>query len=167
MTDQPLTTITVTTAQTEPVVLSQPGEYLVELTQPGAEVKLVGAFQLTGSDNLQVKVTIRHCAPHTRATTTVHGVVQDQARLSLIGRIVIEENCGDSQSFLTERVLLLSDAASAETVPDLEIKTDDVKCSHAASISRIPEPHLFYLMSRGLSRPAAEQLIVDGFLAVE
>jgi Fe-S cluster assembly protein SufD len=60
--------------------------------------------------------------------------------------------------------LLLSDNAKAEAIPDLEILTDDVKCSHAASISRIPESQLFYLMSRGIPRSAAEDLIVNGFL---
>ncbi|MCA9369371.1 SufD family Fe-S cluster assembly protein, partial [Candidatus Woesebacteria bacterium] len=66
----------------------------------------------------------------------------------------------------TERVLLLSDTATAETVPDLEILTDDVKCSHAASVSRIPEEQIFYLQSRGIERSTAEDMIVEGFLAL-
>jgi Fe-S cluster assembly scaffold protein SufB len=93
-------------------------------------------------------------------------VATDQAQIKFVGRIIIDKDCGDSNSFLTERILLLSDQAKAEAVPDLEIKTDDVKCSHAASISRIPEEHLFYLMSRGLQRSAAEQMVVDGFLSL-
>ena len=80
------------------------------------------------------------------------------------GKIIIDENCGDSSSFLTERVLLLSDKAKAEAIPDLEIKTDDVQCSHAASISSISEEHLFYLETRGIGREKAEEMVVDGFL---
>ena len=67
-------------------------------------------------------------------------------------------------SFLTEKILLLSDEARAEAVPDLEIESDDVKCSHAATISKIPEEQLFYLMSRGLSKFEGESMIVEGFL---
>ena len=65
---------------------------------------------------------------------------------------------------MTERVLLLSDTATAETIPDLEIESYDVKCSHAASVSRINEEQLFYLMSRGISRVKAEDMVVVGFL---
>lgn len=109
-------------------------------------------------------VIIHHQAPHTRANTTLRGVARDRAQIRFVGRIIIDEACGDSNSFLTERILLLSDQAKAEAVPDLEIKTDDVKCSHAASISRIPEEHLFYLMSRGIPQLQAENLIIEGFL---
>ena len=89
---------------------------------------------------------------------------RDQSRIKLVGRIKIDPDCGQTHSFLTERILLLSDQATAETVPDLEIETDDVKCSHAASISHLPESQLFYLMSRGLDRHLAENLIIGGFL---
>jgi Fe-S cluster assembly scaffold protein SufB len=82
----------------------------------------------------------------------------------VVGRIIIDPECGDTNSFLSERILLLSDSARAEAVPDLEILTDDVKCSHAATISRIPDDQIFYLMSRGLSRQTAEEEIVSGFL---
>jgi Fe-S cluster assembly protein SufD len=141
-------------------------EYQVFLTQPGAEVEIVGAFSLTGSDQQAVTVILHHQAPHTRATTTLHGVARDRSQLSFTGRIIIDPGCPDTNSFLTERILLLSDQAKATAVPDLEILSDDVKCSHAASISRIPEEHLFYLQSRGIPRTQAEEMIVDGFLAI-
>jgi len=81
-----------------------------------------------------------------------------------LGRIIIDPECGNSNSLLTERILLLSDTASADAIPELEILTDDVKCSHAASVSRIPEEHIFYLMSRGISRKEAEEMVIEGFL---
>lgn len=162
-----MTNKTITITGTERLVLTDPGTYQVNLAAPGAEVTITGAFQACGSDKLAVQVVITHQAPHTRATTTLHGVAGDTAQLSFVGRIIIEADCGDSQSFLTERILLLSDTAKAEAIPDLEIKTDDVKCSHAASISRIPEEHLFYLRSRGLDQAAAEALIIEGFLELE
>lgn len=144
--------------------LTEAGEYIFNVTQPGAELEIVGAFEAINSDRIDVEVIIHHQAPHTCARTTLKGVARDQAQLKFTGRIIIDEDCGDTNSFLTERILLLSDQAKAEAIPDLEIKTDDVKCSHAASISRIPEEHLFYLMSRGISRTKAEKILVEGFL---
>lgn len=146
--------------------ITQPGEYHFYLDQPGQELTVTGVFQAKGRQAIEVSVVIHHTAPHTRATTILKGAAFDQSRLRFVGRIIIEPDCGDTQSFLTERVLLLSDTATAETVPDLEIKTDDVKCSHAATVSHIPDEQVFYLMSRGLSRKAAQNEIVAGFLKI-
>jgi Fe-S cluster assembly protein SufD len=147
--------------------LESPGFYNVELSEPGAKVTILGAFRAKDQENTEVSVAIRHTAPNTQANTILHGVASDQAKIKFVGRILIEPKCGNINSFLTERVLLLSDEAKAECVPDLEIESDDVKCSHAASISRIPDDQLFYLMSRGISRNQAEDLIVEGFLDLE
>ncbi len=147
------------------IELTEPGEFEVLLTGEGAQVKVSGKFSASGSERIEVTVVLKHQAKHTRAETTLKGVVNDSAYLKFTGRIIIEENCGDTNSFLTERILLLSDTARAEAIPDLEIKTDDVKCSHAASISSIPKEQLFYLQSRGIKRKTAEALIVEGFLA--
>ncbi|HEX7018330.1 MAG TPA: SufD family Fe-S cluster assembly protein, partial [Patescibacteria group bacterium] len=146
--------------------LTESGEYIFSITKPGAELEITGAFEANNQDQVQVEVIIHHQAPHTRANTTLKGVARDKAHIKFTGRIIIDEECGDTNSFLTERILLLSDQAKAEAIPDLEIKTDDVKCSHAASISRIPEEHIFYLMSRGINRIQAEKMIVDGFLKI-
>jgi len=59
---------------------------------------------------------------------------------------------------------LLNEGARADAIPNLEIQTDEVKCSHAATVSSIPEEQLFYLQSRGLNLQTAQDLIVSGFL---
>ncbi|GIK84297.1 MAG: hypothetical protein BroJett025_09190 [Patescibacteria group bacterium] len=148
------------------IKITQQGDYIVELIGQGAEVEIVGAFLTESNEEVAVNVTIHHKAKNTVANTTLRGVARDQSKIRFLGRIIIAEGCGESNSFLTERVLLLSDQASAEAVPELEILTDDVKCSHAASITQIPEPQLFYLMSRGLPKKQAEDLIIDGFLKI-
>ncbi len=153
-----------TVTANQEITLKESGEYLVEITEPRAEASIVGKFLTVGSEKIDINLTIVHKAAHTRAKTMLKGVAQDQSSIRFFGRIIIEENCGDTQSFLEERILLLSDKAKAEAVPELEIKTDDVKCSHAASISRIPEEHLFYLESRGIPFAKATDMIVEGFL---
>lgn len=156
----------ITSNQHQEIELKKPGKHIIELIGEGAAVTVKGVFQTQDKDNFLLEVIIHHKAPHTQAETILKGVARDSSFLQLKGKIIIDENCGDTQSFLTERVLLLSDSARAETVPDLEIKTDDVKCSHAASISNIVDEHLFYLQSRGIDKKTAEQMIVDGFLEI-
>jgi len=146
------------------IKLEKSGSYLIELMGEGAEVIIDGRFLVAGNDKLEINLIVHHCAPNTRAETMLKAVGQDRAQIRLAGKIVVDKNCNGVNSFLTERVLLLSDTATAETIPDLEIESYDVKCSHAASVSRINEEQLFYLMSRGISRVKAEDMVVVGFL---
>jgi Fe-S cluster assembly scaffold protein SufB len=148
----------------KPIVLKKSGKYIVEVVESGAHAEIQGVFQTKNNEQLDIEVLIVHKVPHTTANTTLKGVAQDRSKIRFLGRIIIEPNCGDTNSFLEERILLLSDEAKAEAVPELEILSDDVKCSHAATISNIPKEHLFYLQSRGLSKKQAEEAIIEGFL---
>ncbi len=156
--------ITVTNHQE--IEITESGHYTVEIVKSGAHAEIKGAFLGKSNDDINIEVLIVHKAPHTTANTTLKGVGKDQSKIRFLGRIIIEEGCGDTNSFLEERILLLSDQAKAEAVPELEILADDVKCSHAATISRIPQEHLFYLQSRGINQEKAEEMIVEGFLEI-
>lgn len=160
----PCKTIRIKSPGLHEVSIKKSGEYLVQLMAEGAEARLSGVFETRDKEALTIKVILHHKAAHTRAETVLKGVARDQSSISFHGKIIIDEHCPDTQSFLTERILLLSDTARAEAVPDLEILSDDVSCSHAASVTNIPQSQLFYLMSRGISRSDAEELIVAGFL---
>lgn len=147
------------------IIIAEGGEYVVELIKPGAEVSITGRFLTQGQEQLEINIIIHHQAAHTKASVSLKGAAKDQSRLTFKGKIIIDENCGDVNSFLEERILLLSDQAKAEAVPELEIKCDDVKCSHAATISQIDDEQLFYLMSRGIGRKRSEELMISGFLS--
>lgn len=149
------------------IEISESGVYRVELIEAGAHAKVHAAFFADQHTQVDVSVHIVHKAPHTSAETTLKAVATDQAKVRFFGRIVIEENCPGANSFLEERILLLSAQAVAEAVPELEILSNDVKCSHAASISPIPEEQLFYLQSRGLSKASAEKAVTAGFLGYD
>ncbi|MBP9781237.1 SufD family Fe-S cluster assembly protein [Candidatus Woesebacteria bacterium] len=144
--------------------LSEVGEYIIELAKPDVEISINGRFVASGIDQKQLRVTIHHRAPRTVARTSLRGTSNDQAKLSFFGRIIIDPNCPQTNSFLEERILLLSPNARGETVPELEILSDDVKCSHAATISTIDPEQLFYLQSRGLTFDQAEKMLVASFL---
>lgn len=147
------------------IILSESGEYRVILPQEGSEVEIQGGWLTTGREQVDIKLEIIHRARHTRSQTLLRGVARDQSQITLSGTIIIEPGAQDTNAFLTENILLLSDQARAEAVPNLEIQANEVKCSHAATVARIPEEHLFYLMSRGLTETEAEDLVIEGFLA--
>lgn len=146
------------------IVLDKSGEYVVELVGEGAQVEVLGAFRLMGKETLDVSITVIHAAKHTVADTLVRAVVGGQAQATISGRIVVKKGAADTNSFLTEKVLLVSEGARATAVPDLEIEADEVKCSHAATVGTIDEEQLFYLEARGVGNKRAKEMIADGFL---
>ena len=77
--------------------------------------------------------------------------------------IYVDPVAQKTDGFQANRNLLLSHDARADSIPGLEILADDVRCTHAATISKLDEEPIFYLMSRGLPRREAEKLAVDGF----
>lgn len=146
------------------VDISEIGSYVFSLVEPDIEVSISGRFVVSGSDKEKVEVIIHHKAPRTVARTSLRGTSSDTAKLTFFGRIIIDPDCPQTNSFLEERILLLSPNARGETVPELEILSDDVKCSHAATISTIDPEQLFYLQSRGLTFDQAEKMLVASFL---
>lgn len=147
------------------VKISESGKYRVDLLGEGTHVDVLGVFRGRGRDEIEIEIEVVHKAKNTSANTHIRGVVGDQAQARVVGMIRVLPKAQKTNSFLAEKVLLLSDGARAEVVPNLEIEADDVKCSHAATVGKIDEEQMFYLMSRGLSRETAEAMIVEGFLA--
>ncbi len=157
---------TINTNERKTIRITRSGNYCVEIVSEGGEVKIVGAFNAKDNDRVDIALTVIHKASHTKATTILKGVANDSASVRFYGLIKIEPGYVDVQSFLEERVLLLSEHAKAEAIPQLEILSSDVKCSHAASVSQIPPEQLFYLESRGIPKREAESMIVAGFLDI-
>jgi len=147
------------------ITLSESGYYRIELAESGVEVLIRGAWHAQQNNEVLIQLDIVHQAPRTRSETLLRGVVEDSAKISLTGTIIVEEAAQDTNAFLTENILLLSDQAQAEAIPNLEIHANQVKCSHAATITNINQEHLFYFAARGISAATATRLIIDGFLA--
>jgi len=103
--------------------------------------------------------------PRQTGQVSIRAVVRENAFLKLKGIIKIKKGAVQADGFLRQKVLLVGENSRAEAIPELEIECDDVRASHAASVGRIDEEQLFYLMSRGLSREEAVELIVDAFLS--
>ncbi|OGY18085.1 MAG: hypothetical protein A2784_02875 [Candidatus Chisholmbacteria bacterium RIFCSPHIGHO2_01_FULL_48_12] len=151
--------------QTKTIRIDKSGKYVVELVGEGAEVEVVGGFRAKDKEQIEIEIEVVHKAKNTNANTHIRGVVGDEVQARVVGTIKVLPGAQKTNSFLTEKVLILSDKARAEVVPNLEIEADDVKCSHAATVGKIDEEQLFYLMSRGLRQADARDIIVEGFLA--
>lgn len=147
--------------------IEKPGNYIFRLTQPKIEVNITFAMSVEKTQQLDLEILVHHQAPEIKAQTTLKAVGFDQSKISLKAKILIDKDCKKTESFLTERVLLVSEQARALAIPDLEILTDDVRCSHAASITKIPADQIFYLTSRGIPQRQAEKMIVTGFLKLD
>jgi Fe-S cluster assembly scaffold protein SufB len=162
-----VTTFRLTTPdETQTIWLREPGEYRIELAAERVEVEIKGAFQVKASEIVEVKVDIVHMARSTTSRTLLRGVAQDSSQLYLSGTIIVEPKAQLTNAFLTENILLLSPTARAQALPNLEIEANEVKCSHAATVSNIPQEQLFYLRSRGLDLEEAKRLVVEGFLNI-
>jgi Fe-S cluster assembly protein SufD len=104
-----------------------------------------------------------HAAPRTSSNLLFKGAVEGRSRSVYTGMIRIDKGANGSAAYQTNRNIKLSADAWAESVPNLDIQTNDVKCSHASAVGPIDEDQLFYLESRGIQPEIAERLIVIGF----
>jgi Fe-S cluster assembly protein SufD len=129
----------------------------------GAESNLLAVYFGDGAQMLDFRTLQDHAAPYTQSNLLFKGAVEDQARSVYSGLIRIREEAGRSEAYQTNRNLVLTEGAGAESIPNLEILNNDVKCSHASAVGSIDEDQLYYLESRGVSPEEAERLIVLGF----
>jgi Fe-S cluster assembly protein SufD len=104
-----------------------------------------------------------HDAPHTNSELLFKGAVEDSARSVYSGLVRLRKTAQRANATQTNRNLVLSEGASAESIPNLEIEANDVRCAHASAVGPIDEDQLYYLQSRGLPPDVAERLIVFGF----
>lgn len=135
----------------------------VLLEGQGADSQQVALYFADSNQMHDFRTLQDHAAPHTHSNLLFKGAVKDEAKSVYTGLIRIRENATKSTAFQTNRNLTLSDGAWAESVPNLEIETNDVKCSHASTVGPIDEEQRFYLESRGITPEIAERLVVLGF----
>ena len=121
----------------------------------------------TNNSSFDAKIQAIHAAPKTQIKARIRSALTDKSSCSIEGAWSIEKNASGADTYFSHHTLLLSQGASAKTAPFLEIKTDDVKAGHAASVGKIDADALFYLLSRGLSEQQARVMLVQGFFETE
>ena len=129
----------------------------------GAESDLLAVYFGDNAQMHDFRTLQEHAAPSTRSDLLFKGAVEDTARSVYSGLIHLLPEAQKSRAYQTNRNLVLTEGAGAESIPNLEIEADDVKCSHASTVGPIDEDQLYYLESRGVRPEDAERLIVLGF----
>ena len=114
--------------------------------------------------SFDLQTNVIHQSPTTEGRVNEKSILKDKSKSLFKGMIRIKENASKSQSFLSGRSILLDKNAKSDSIPGLEIFTNDVKATHSASVAQIDEEQIFYLNSRCLSSSEAERVIVEGFL---
>jgi Fe-S cluster assembly protein SufD len=134
-----------------------------EMVERGGHNELLAVYFAERDQMHDFRTVQHHIAPRTTSDLIFKGAVAGRARSVYSGLIKIAENARGTSANQTNRNLLLSPDASAESVPNLEIENNDVKCSHASAIGPIDDDERYYLESRGVPSDIADRLIVLGF----
>ncbi|MGH9120246.1 MAG: SufB/SufD family protein [Acidimicrobiales bacterium] len=129
----------------------------------GATGNLRAVYFGEGRQTLDFRTFQDHAAPDTTSDLLFKGALGGSSRSVYSGLIRVEKNARGTNAYQTNRNIKLSDDAWAESVPNLEILNNDVRCSHASAVGPVDEEQRFYLESRGVPRAEAERLIVTGF----
>jgi Fe-S cluster assembly protein SufD len=129
----------------------------------GATGNLLAVYFGEGDQTLDFRTFQDHLAPDTTSNLLFKGAVGGRSRSVYTGLIHVGKQARGTDAFQTNRNIKLSDEAWAESVPNLEIENNDVRCSHASTVGPVDGDQRFYLESRGVPPAVAERLIVRGF----
>ena len=137
----------------------------VVLKGAGSNYRCTGAGIVGSGQHLDRQQVVEHIGRNTRSRTKLHNLAAGRSRCSFNGRIHIHPGASGADADLSNKNLALDQHAEINTKPELEIYTDDVRCSHGATVGQLDDKALFYLRSRGLPEPLARRLLSIGFLA--
>ncbi len=137
----------------------------VMLSGEGSDARLKGLFIAGEGRHMDIGTMQEHRSPRATSDAVYKGVVRSGGRSIFQGLIEVSPKAAKTDAYLTNKNLVLGDGARADSVPQLNILTDDVKCSHGSTTGKLDEAQLFYLKSRGFSQKEAERELTRGFLA--
>jgi len=130
----------------------------------GAQLQLAAATLADRQQVLDTYALVEHSAPDARTVQTFRGIAAGRARVGFNGKIVVQPAARGTDTQQSLRGLLAGAEAEIDLRPQLEIHTDEVRCSHGATAGKLDENMLFYLLSRGLDRDSAQRLLKWAFL---
>ncbi len=131
----------------------------------GAEASLYGIYLGTGRRHIDNHTTIDHAVPHTTSRELYKGVLDDHSHGVFHGRIIVRPDAQKTSAEQSNKNLLLAQGAQIDTKPQLEIRADDVKCSHGSTIGQMDPDALFYLRARGIDGDEARRLLTRAFVS--
>lgn len=135
----------------------------LDLDGNGSWGRLSGLYFTHGRQHLDIDTQQNHHALRTTSDLLFKGALKGNSHSVWQGMILVDPGAQQTDGFQANRNLLLERTARADSIPGLEIKADDVRCTHAATTGKVDDTEIFYLMSRGIPRDEAVKLIVEGF----
>jgi Fe-S cluster assembly protein SufD len=133
------------------------------LAGEGAHCVLNGLFAAAGEQHVDNHTTVDHTRPHGHSSQLYKGILSERARGVFNGRIIVRPDAQKTDARQSNRNLLMSDRAEIDTMPQLEIHADDVKCTHGSTVGHLEEDALFYLRSRGIDLRTARGVLMRAF----
>ena len=143
------------------LTMKYPAVYMME---PGARGEILSIAFASAGQHQDAGAKLVHAAPHTSGRIVSKSISKNGGRASYRGLVKVEPGARKSKSSVVCDALILDDKSRSDTYPYIEIEEQDVSIGHEASVSKIGEEQLFYLMSRGLSEAEASTMIVGGFI---
>ena len=149
--------------------VSLSGEFIrnnmnIVLGAENSEGTMYGLYLPKGNELIDNHTLVDHAFPNCRSNELYKGVMDEQSKAVFNGRIIVRKDAQKTNAFQSNKNILLSDAATVNTKPQLEIFADDVKCSHGATSGQLDEEAMFYLKSRGLSDAQAKAMLTLAFV---
>jgi Fe-S cluster assembly protein SufD len=138
-------------------------EVRVRFDAQNSEATVNGLYVADGKQHIDNFTVIDHAQPHCASHELYKGILDGQAHGVFNGKIFVRKDAQKTDAKQTNKVLLLSDSATINTKPQLEIFADDVKCTHGATVGQLDETQLFYLQSRGIPLETARRLLTFAF----
>jgi Fe-S cluster assembly protein SufD len=135
----------------------------ITLEAEHSEAHLYGLYFLKGRTHVDNHTVVDHVKPNCMSNELYKGIVDGDATAVFNGKIFVQQDAQKTNAYQSNKNVLLSEGASVNTKPQLEIFADDVKCSHGCTVGRLDEEGLFYLRSRGISESIARSLLVHAF----
>ncbi|MDR1279571.1 MAG: Fe-S cluster assembly protein SufD, partial [Opitutaceae bacterium] len=130
---------------------------------PGAHTEMLALTIADGAREYDQRTRQTHAAPHTTSNLLYKNALLDTARTIFSGLITVEPDAQKTDAYQSNRNLMLSDTAEANSLPGLEIEANDVRCTHGSTTSRIEPEQQFYLQARGIDQKNAHELLIYGF----
>ena len=138
-------------------------ESLSQLQAPGAFSEMLALTVADKTQEFDQRTLQIHQAPNTKSDLLYKNALRDQAKTIFSGLIVVDPDAQKTDAYQSNRNLMLSEEAEANSLPGLEIQANDVRCTHGATSSRIDPEQEFYLESRGIPQHLADELLTFGF----
>ena len=139
----------------------------IHLLGKNAKCDLKAVYLSTTNSNNTLKFDVEHATQETYSQQTIKGVVSGYGKGVFEGIIRMPHGSQKCEGNQSHKALLLSENASVECVPELEIYADDVKCSHGSTVGNLDKQQLFYLNSRGIEEKTAKKMLIKAFLFSE